>query len=228
MIDVDRGEDGDVAVGGVRRVPGPAHPDLQHENVDRRIRERDEGEHGQQLEECQGRVIGGRQLGVDEVDEGNDLVPGVCDRGIGHRFAVDHDPLGETLQVRAGEQAGAQAVGADQALDHAARGGLAVRAGDVDDPIGALRIVEQLEHAPGALDSRLHPLFALALEQGVVDGVGAISVAHREASTFVTATVKSPALANAPSRTPWRGRRPPARPSRARPRVRASSRRRSP
>ena len=176
VVDVDRREHRDVAVGGVGRVPRAAHADLEHEHVDRRIGEGDEGEHGQQLEERQRRVVRRHELGVDEVDERRDLVPRVGDRGIGDRLAVDHDALGEPLQVRAREQAGAQAVRAQQALDDAARRRLAVRAGDVDDAVGALRVVEQLEHAARALDARLHPALALALQQRRVDGVGAIAV----------------------------------------------------
>ena len=85
-------------------------PTSSTSDVDRRIGERDEGEHRQQLEERQRGIARRRELGVDEVDERRDLVPGVCDGGIGDRLAVDHDPLGEPLEVRAREQAGAQAV----------------------------------------------------------------------------------------------------------------------
>ena len=80
VVDVDRREHRDVAVRGVRRVPRPAHADLEHEDVDRRVGERDEGEHGQQLEERQRRVVRRGELGVDEVDERRDLVPRVGDR----------------------------------------------------------------------------------------------------------------------------------------------------
>ena len=69
VVDVDRREDRDVAVGGVRRIPRPAHADLEHEHVDRRVGERDEGEHGEQLEERQRRIPRRGELGVDEVDE---------------------------------------------------------------------------------------------------------------------------------------------------------------
>ena len=53
--------------------------------------------------------------------------------------------------------------------------------GDVDHPVGPLRVVEQLEHAAGALHARLHPALALSLQQRRVDGVGALplAIAHR-------------------------------------------------
>ena len=49
------------------------------------------------------------------------------------RLAVEADPLAHRVQVRAGEQAGAQAERAQQRLDHARGRGLAVGARDVDD-----------------------------------------------------------------------------------------------
>jgi hypothetical protein len=36
----------------------------------------------------------------------------------------------------------------------------------VHDAVGPLRVVEQFQHAAGALDARLHPLLALAGQQG--------------------------------------------------------------
>ena len=128
VVEVDRGEDRDIAVGAVRRVPRAAHADLEHEHVDRGVGERDEREHREQFEEGEPRVVARRQLGVDEVDERRDLVPRVGDRGVGDGLAVDHDALGEALQMRAREQAGPQAVGAHETLDHAAGRRLAVRA----------------------------------------------------------------------------------------------------
>ena len=116
------------------------------------------------------------ELGVDEVYERRDLLPRVGDRTVGDRLAVDHDPLREPLEMRAREQAGAQSVRTDEALDHAAGGRLAVRSGDVDDAIRPLRIVEQLEHATGALDAGLNPALALPLQQRRVDAVGPFPV----------------------------------------------------
>ena len=202
VIDVDRGEHGDIAVGGVGRIPRSAHAHFEDEHVDRRVGERDEGEHREQLEERERRIARCGELGVDEGDERRDLVPRVGDGGIGHRLSVDHDALGEALEMGAREQSGAQAVCADQALDDAARRSLAVRSGHVHDAVGALRVIEQLEDPAGALDTGLHPALALPLQQGGVDGVGATAIAHTDSSPFATArvtdTVKSPALANVP------------------------------
>ena len=195
VVDVDRREHRDVAVGGVRRVPLAAHPDLEHQDVDRRVRAGDEREHGQQFEERQGRVSGGGQLGIHQLDEGLDLVPRVGDRGIRHRLAVDEDALGEALEMRAREEARAEAERAQQTLDDAGRRGLTVGAGHVDDAVRALGVVEQLEHATRALDARLHPLLALAFEERGVDGVGARTVAHARAPIRATATVTAPTFA---------------------------------
>ena len=72
--------------------------------------------------------------------------------------------------------------------------------GDVHDAVGALRVVEQLEHAAGALHARLHPALALALQQRGVDGVGATaSSLMRMPRPSCTATVNAPVLANAPA-----------------------------
>ena len=61
VVEVDRREHRDVAVGGVRRVPRAAHADLEHEHVDRRVGEGDEGEHREQLEEGERRVVARRR-----------------------------------------------------------------------------------------------------------------------------------------------------------------------
>ena len=197
MVEIDGGDDRDVAVGGVRRVPRTAHADLDHRDVDGCVGERDEREHCQQFEEGERGVAGCLQLCIHELDERLDLVPRVGDRRVGDGLAVDHDPLGETGEMRTREQARSQAVCPHEALDDPARGRLAVRSRDVDDAIGALRVVEQFEHAPRALDAGLHPALALALEQRRVDGVGAGDVAsgHDEAPIRVTATWKPPLLA---------------------------------
>ncbi|MDQ1122039.1 hypothetical protein QE412_000612 [Microbacterium trichothecenolyticum] len=173
----------------------PPHADLEHEHVDRRVRRDHERQHREQFEERQRRVAGRGKLRIHHVDERGDLVPRVGDRGIRHRLAVDEDALGEPLEVRAREQAGSKPHRAQQALDHAARRGLAVRAGHVDDAVRALRVGEELEHAARALDARLHPLLALALQQRAVDGVGPGAVAHAVPPMRATATVTAPTFA---------------------------------
>src|SRR5690606_6345999 len=130
----------------------------------------------------------------------------------GDGLAVDHHALGEALEVGAGEEPGAQAMGAHETLDHPAGGRLAVRAGDVHHTVGLLRVVEQLQDAPRALDTRLHPALPLPLEQRRVHGVrtSAVAIGHRassrsissssaRAATLVTATSKAPAFAYVPA-----------------------------
>ena len=76
-----------------------------------RVGERGERHADDGLEERQ-RV---RLVGVDEVEERRDVEVGLDERLLGQRLAVDADPLGHRLHVRAGEPAGAQAPGPDQA-----------------------------------------------------------------------------------------------------------------
>ena len=191
VIDVDRGEHRDVAVGRVRGVPLPAHAHFEHQHIDRRIGHGDERQHRQQLEEGQRSVARRLELSVDDVDERLDLVPGICHGLVGDRLAVDHDALGEALQVRAGEQSGAQIVRPEQALDHARGRRLPVRARDVHDTIGALRVVEEREDARGALPARLHPALPRATQESLVDGIRPVLGAHAPAPILVTAIVKA-------------------------------------
>ena len=77
--------------------------------------------------------------------------------------AVDADPLGRQLQVRAGGAAGAPVQRGEQRVDHARHRRLAVGAGDVDRRVGALRRPEQVHQRrdPGErrLDLRFRPTF---------------------------------------------------------------------
>ena len=109
---------------------------------------------GQHLEE--GQLAG--LLPVDHGQVGGQLLVGGHEGLGGDGLPVHHDPFPDGGQVRAGEQAGAQAPGAQQALDHPGGRGLAVRAGDVDDRVGPLRVAEDR-------DERGHPV------QGRLDGV---------------------------------------------------------
>ena len=132
VVEVDRGEHRHIPVRRVRGVPRPAHPDLEHQHVDRGVGERDEGQCGQQLEERQGLFARLDELRVHQPDERGHLVPRVGDGRIEHREPVDHDAFREALEVRAREKSRAQPVGAQQALDDAARARLAVGARDAD------------------------------------------------------------------------------------------------
>ena len=186
MVERDRREHRDVAVRRVGRVPRAAHPDLQDEDVDGRVRGRREGERREELEERQRLLPRGGQLGIDHRHEGLDLVPHIGDDRVGDRLAVDEDALGEPRQVRAREQSGPQAVRAHEPFDDPRRRGLAVRPRHVHDPVGPLRVVEELQQARRALLARLHPALARALEQRLVDGVSAIAIRHQAPSVFVS------------------------------------------
>ena len=172
MVERDRCEHGDLSVGDVRRVPFAAHADLQHRDVDRRVGEAGERQHGERFEEGQGLLAGRDELGVDDQEVGTDVVPVLRECPVADRPAVDHDPLVDPDQVRAGEQAGAETVRPQDALDHPAGRGLAVRAGDVDDRVGAMRIPEQLRGLAGRLQPRLGLRLADPLEQLLVRGLG--------------------------------------------------------
>ena len=56
------------------------------------------------------------------------------------------------------KQAGAQAEGAQQRLDHARGRGLAVGAGEVDDRDAGLRVAEQVDQPPDPVEGRLEPV----------------------------------------------------------------------
>ena len=156
MVEVDRGDHRDIGVDGVRGVPLAAQPDLDHRDVDRgvgedRVRERDH-----HLEEAHLDV----ELAVDEIEVGRQFAITLDERACVDRLAVEHDPLGDVGQVRAGEPAGAQPEPAQQFVDHARGGGLAVRAGEVDRSVAALRLAEQVEQRLDPLAGRVHAALA--------------------------------------------------------------------
>ena len=95
------------------------------------------------------------------------------------------DALVEAHEVRAREQARAQARGAQDALDHAARGGLAVRAGDVDDRGRALRVAEQFDRAAGRLQPRRGEPSPTRASSAAIDRVGGIACVVRRSSSFI-------------------------------------------
>jgi hypothetical protein len=141
-----------------------AHPDFDDRDVHRRVGEGDEGEHREQLEEGESASPGCRELGVDEVDERLDLVPGIRDQCILDRLAVDHDALGEALEVRAREQP-VRSRGRARSTRSCARSRSCRSCRSRARRGTSLRVVEEFQHAARALDARLHPLLALPGQQ---------------------------------------------------------------
>ena len=172
MVERDRREDRDLPVGDVGRVPLAAHADLDDRDIHRGVGEARERQHGECLEVGELGFAGRGELGVDDADERDDVVPVRNQRAIGDRLAVDHDALVDPLQVRTRHEARAQPVGAQDALGDTARRGLAVGAGDVDDGVRALRVAEHLHGTAGGLEARLRRALADAGEQVGVDAVG--------------------------------------------------------
>jgi hypothetical protein len=101
VVDRDRGEHRDLGVHHVGGVPGTAHADLDDSHVDRRVGEGGVGHPHDRLEERERMVV----LLVDQVGVGRHVVEGADERLLAERLAVDADPLGHRLQVRAGEAA---------------------------------------------------------------------------------------------------------------------------
>ena len=64
---------------------------------------------------------------------------------VADRLAVRGHPLVDPLEVGAGVRADGQALGHQQSGDHLRRRALAVRAGDVDDRVGPLRVAHRAD-----------------------------------------------------------------------------------
>ena len=112
-------------------------------------------------------------VGVDEVGVRRDVVERRDEGLLADGLAVEADPLGHRLQVRAGEPADAQADGRDQRLDHPRRGGLAVGAGEVDRGVAALGVAQQLHERLDAVQRRVQLGLGPPAQQRVLDlGVG--------------------------------------------------------
>ena len=154
MVEADRGDDGDLTVGDVGRVPLTAQPDLDDGHVDRGVGEGGVGHRDQDLEVAQGRLPRlGRAL-VDDGEIGGDLLVG-GDEPVGiDRLAVEGDPLADVVQVGAGESPCAQTELAQQPLGHPGGRGLAVGAGHVDDGEGPLRVVHEVDDRADPLQGR--------------------------------------------------------------------------
>ena len=165
VVDGDRQHHGDGGVGHVGGVPGTAEPDLDDGDVDRGVGEGGVGHPHDGLEERQRVGL----AGVDQVGVRRHVVERPHELLVGHRLAVEADPLGHPLDVRAGEAAGAQLERPEQRVDHPRRRRLAVRAGEVDHRVAVLRVAEQLGEGADPVERRLHPGLGPPREQGVLD-----------------------------------------------------------
>ena len=123
----DVGDDGDLRVDDVGRIPPTEQADLDHGDVDGEVGEPAERGCGDGLEVD--RPHAGEHL---EIGDGRDLLGEVV---VADRLAVAGHPLVDPLEVRAGVRADREPVRHQQAGDHLRRRALAVGAGDVDDRV---------------------------------------------------------------------------------------------
>ena len=110
MVQTNRGDHGNHAVGNVRGIPGAADTDLEHHHVHRLVRENREGKHGNGLEEGQGGLAAGGHLCVHNLQVGGDFLPNAHEGGVRYGCTVNADTLGDAFEVRAGKAAHAQVV----------------------------------------------------------------------------------------------------------------------
>ena len=155
VVERDRGDHGNRAVRDVRRVPAPAEAHLDDGDVHGGVGERGIRDRHEHLEVGHPRPVLGDRLRIDHLDEGDHVVIGVEELLAADRLAGQRDPLTHAVQVRRGEAAGPQPHLREQRVDDARRGRLAVRAGQVDGGIAALRVAEQLHHRGDAVQARL-------------------------------------------------------------------------
>ena len=178
MVQTNRGDHGDHAVGNVRGVPSAANADLEHHHVHRLVRKNCEGEYGDGLEEGQGGLAAGGHFRVHDLQVGGDFVPDAHEGSIRYGRAVDADTFGDAFEVRAGEAAHAQVVAEQQRLNHAGGAGLAVRAGNVDDRCGTVHVTEDFDGARHSVQARCHLVFGCSRQQFTVDPFHALGVGN--------------------------------------------------
>ena len=169
MVDADRRDDRHVGVDDVRRVPGPAHPDLDDGDVDRQVGERGVRDGHEDLEVGHRRAAVDDRASIDDLDERDDLVVGGEEPLGVDRPTADGDALEHRVQVGRGEPAGLQAQLAQQPLDDARGARLAVRARHVDDGEGALGVAEQLHDGPDPVERGLEVVLGGAREDRLLD-----------------------------------------------------------
>ena len=150
MVDAHVGHDRDATVDHIGRVPGSAHADLDHRDVDRSIGEPPQRGRDHDLEV---RRIES-DLALHERDDAQLLV----ELGVGDRLAVDRHALVDALEMRARRGADHESDGREELRDHAGRRGLAVRAGEMDRGVLELGRAEVLQQRADALERGCAPL----------------------------------------------------------------------
>ena len=178
MVQTNRGDHGNHAVGNVCGIPGAADTDLEHHHVHRLVRENREGKHGNGLEEGQGGLAAGGHLRVHNLQVGGNFLPNAHEGGVRYGRAVNADTLGNAFEVRAGKAAHAQVVAEQQRLNHAGGAGLAVRAGDMDDRRGTVHVAEDFDGARHSVQARRHLVFGCSRQQFTVDPLHALGVGN--------------------------------------------------
>ena len=137
MVLADVGDHGDRAVAHVRGVVATEQSDLDDGDVDRDVGEPPQSGSSQQLEV--------RARPADQRLELSNIGQHVGQLVVVDRLAVPRDAFVDALQVRAGVGADGQAGFDQQCGDEAGGRALAVRAREVDDRIGLLRIAEHVD-----------------------------------------------------------------------------------
>ena len=141
MIEIDRGDDGDLGLDNVGRIEPAAEAHFVDRKLYTRFSEGHEGERGDALEI--GRMSLQLALGEQAFDRQMNARPGRGERFIRDVLAIDANALVDALEVGGGVQTGAQAGGAQDRFEHRSRRSFAVRAGDVHAGNPEVRIAER-------------------------------------------------------------------------------------
>ena len=144
VIEADRRDHRNLPVDHVGGVPASAEADLDHGDVDRRLREGRIGHGGEHFELAHRRSPGFLRLCVDHLHVRLDLAERVHVEPRRDRMTVDADPLGRALQMRAGGSPGATMQSRHQRIDHARHRRLTVGSRDVHRRIVVLRRAQDI------------------------------------------------------------------------------------
>ena len=155
VVDTDRGDDGHVRLHHVRRIPGAAHADLDDRNIHGCVRERRVRNADEQLETAHLRLAALAEVRVHHVHVRLNVAPDIHETGLGNFLPVDEDALGDTLQLRRGEQPRATVQRAKDRLRHTRRRRLAVRARNVNNVEGLLGRTQKIHQHRNAVQRRV-------------------------------------------------------------------------